>query len=69
MPEHELQNGAGELRRSIHLDFCEKSRLIAPQNHGRLSARKPVSQFDALTDAEVAAMEQALRAIFGSAAG
>ena len=36
------------------------------QNNGRLSARKRVSQFDSLSDKEVACMEQAVQAAHGS---
>lgn len=36
------------------------------QNNGRLSARKHSSQFDALTDEEVTAMEKAIQAAYGN---
>ena len=36
------------------------------QNNGRLSARKRSSQFDALTDEEVAAMEKTIQAAYGN---
>jgi hypothetical protein len=36
------------------------------QNSGRLSARKRVRQFDFLTDREVARMERAVQAAYGS---
>jgi len=36
------------------------------QNNGRLSARKRSSQFDFLSDEEVAGIEQAVRAAYGS---
>ena len=36
------------------------------QNHGRLSARKRASHFAALTDGEIARMEQAVQAAYGS---
>ena len=38
------------------------------QNNGRLSARKRASHFDLLTDGEIAAMEQAMRSVYGAAA-
>jgi len=38
------------------------------QNNGRLSARKRAGQFDFLTDDEVARMEQAVQAAYGSSA-
>jgi Fic family protein len=37
------------------------------QNHGRLSARKRASHFDALSDDEIARMEEAVQAAYGSA--
>jgi len=36
------------------------------QNHGRLSPRKRVSQFDFLSDEEIAPMEQAVQSAYGS---
>ena len=37
------------------------------QNQGRLSARKRASHFDALSDDEIARMEEAVQAAYGSA--
>ena len=38
------------------------------QNHGKLSERKRASEFDMLSDAEISAMERAVRAAFPSEA-